>query len=158
MSFLLRKFHSAVKQGSNKVELTTLAREFGEQLFPTPIALDETKIRTVFVRFNEVQRQAFIVPHMFAVDSTTDVMAIVDRRLALFLQSIGLDDLEELLDEVRPSRPLSARRRNYVSLELTRSEQAAYVEQSIPKTPETLKSDVSTESELHDVDEVDEFD
>jgi hypothetical protein len=158
VSFLLRQFHSAVKQGSNSVELSRLAREFGEQLFPKPIALDETKIKAIFARFDEVQRQAFIVPHMFAVDAAADAMEIVDRRLALFLQSIGLDDLEEVLDEVRPSRPLAARRRNLVSLPLTRTEEAAYIEQSIPNSSETPTSDRFAEGKLDEVGEVDEFD
>lgn len=151
-SFLLRKFHSAVEQGSSKIELASLVNEFEEQLLPKPIALDKSRLKTVFVRFGEVQRQALIIPHMLAVDGTGEVMEIVDRRLFLFLQSVGPEDLEELLDESQPRNFPSARRRSHLSSEMTTAERAAYVAQVMPESLEIPNSDEPIEDELEDSD------
>lgn len=149
--FLLRKFHSAVQQGSNKMGLTSLAHEFGEQLLPKPIALDESRLKAVFARFDEVQRRALIVPPMLAVDSTGDAIEIVDRRLTLFLQSVSFEDLEELLDEVQPRVTPAARRRNHVSLAMTEDEKAAYITRAMPEPQAVPSSEALVEGEPSEV-------
>lgn len=151
--FLLRKFHSAVQQGSNKIELARLAHEFVEQLVPKPIAVDESRLKAVFARFDDVQRQALIVPHMLAVDSAGDAMEIVDRRLFLFLQSVSLEDLDELVDDAQPRVTPTARRRNHVSPEMSEDEKAAYIAQVMPELPQVPSSDEPVDGEPDEPDE-----
>jgi len=143
VSFLLRKFHNAVQQGSSKIDLASLAHEFGEQLRPRPIALDESRLREIFVKFDEVQRQALIVPNMLAVVGNT--MQIVDRRLFLFLQSVSLEDLEDLLDNVQPRTTPKVRRRNRLSPEWTDADKAAYIAKVLPQIQEAVSSNGTAE-------------
>jgi hypothetical protein len=149
-SFLLRKFHSAVHQGSSKIELARLVQEFGEQLLPKPISLDQFRLKAVFTRFDEVQRWALIVPPILAMNSERNAIEIVDRRLFLFLSSVTLDDLEELLDNVQPRIIPTARRRNLVSVEMTNDEMAAYVEKGMTQVP---SSDEPSEREQDETEE-----
>lgn len=152
-TFLLRKFHGAVQQGSSKIELAGLAHEFGELLLPKPIALDESRLKAVLARFDEVQRQALIVPPMLAVDSTGDAMEIVDRRLVLFLQSLGPEDLDELLADVQPRVTPTPRKRNRVSPEMTAEEKAAYIAKVMPEPKEAPSSDEPVEDQPEEPDE-----
>jgi hypothetical protein len=131
--FLLRKFHSAVQQRSGKIELARLTQEFGEELHPKPISLDQSRLKAVFARFDEVQRLALIVPPILAMNSARDAIEIIDRRLVLFLSNVTLDDLEELLDDAQPLVFPTARRRNHVSPEMTEDEKAAYVAKVMPQ-------------------------
>ena len=146
--FLLRRFHSAVQQGHNKIELTSLAHEFAKQL-EQPIALDESRLMEVLRGFDEVQRQALVVPNMLAVHGT-NAMEIVDRRLFLFLQSVSLEDLEDLLDNVQPRVAPSARRRNRLSPQMTEDEKAAYVTRLTSHSNEATGSDRSVEETSDD--------
>ncbi|HEY6250977.1 MAG TPA: hypothetical protein VI685_13535 [Candidatus Angelobacter sp.] len=102
--------------------------------------MNESKLTAVLKSFDEVQRQALVVPNMLAVNGTEEAMAIVDRRLFLFLQSTELEDLEELLDEVQPRVLPRARRRNHLSPEMTDAEKAAYIKRTIAHHRRTISS------------------
>jgi hypothetical protein len=125
--FLLRQFHAAVGTGSQSIDLDTLMRDFQQQLEPQPIAVDESRLRAAFTRLIDVQRQALIVPYMMAFNAADDAIEIVDRRLFLYLKSVSIDDLEDLLDDVAPQDLPRARRRNRLSPEMTEEEQAAHI-------------------------------
>jgi len=126
MSFLLRSLHGAVQQSSSEIGLTGLAQEFGEQFVPEPIGLDRAALKAVFANVDEAQRKAFVVPHLLAVHSESDAIEIMDRRLFLFLSSVALDDLDELLDGVQPISLPKARARNHVSVRMTREERTKF--------------------------------
>lgn len=136
--FLLRRFHSAVKQGSTKIGLASLAHDFAEQFLPDAVALDEARLQAVFARFDEVQRRALVVPQMFALDATGDAMEIVDRRLTLFLEGMSIDDLEDVLDDFQPMSVPNVRRRNHVSLNITEEEEAAYIRKAMGEALEKV--------------------
>jgi hypothetical protein len=142
--FLLRKFHGAVQQGAGRIKLTNLVQEFAEQL-ARPIALNESRLRAVFKSFDEVQRQALVVPSMLAVHGTDDAMEIVDRRLFLFLQSVSIEDLEDLLDNVQPRKTPNARRRNRLSPEMEEDQKNAYIAQLAPQLSEAASSGLPVE-------------
>lgn len=153
--FLLRQFHRAVQQDSNKIDLATLTRAFAEQLLPKPIAVDQAKLKLAFKRFDEVQRQSLIVPRMLTLDEAGEAMEIGDRRLYLYLKSIDLEDLEELLDDAQPRVTPKARRRSLISSEMTGDEQDAYIAQLIPRTvqapgPEQAEEQDAMEEETDD--------
>jgi hypothetical protein len=151
--FLLTKFHAAVQQGIIRIDLSSLAQDFAGQLNPKPLALDDSRLKAAFRRFDEVQRQAFIVPHMLAVDNTGECMEITDRRLTLFLQNTNLEDIEELLEDVQPRQVPDARRRNYVSVEMTAEEQNAYIRQAYP---DAVLVEVGVEEDEEDEEEEEE--
>ena len=136
--FLLRQFHRAVQQDSNKIDLATLTRAFAEQLPLKPIAVDQAKLKLAFKRFDEVQRQSLIVPRMLTLDEAGEAMEIGDRRLYLYLKSIDLEDLEELLEDAQPRVTPNARRRSLISPEMTEDEQDAYIAKLIPGTVQAL--------------------
>lgn len=127
--FLLKMFHAAVQQGSNKIKLAILVHELADQLLPKPIAVDESRLKAVFARLGEVQRQALIVPHLLALDNASEIMEIVDRRFFLFLKSVSLEDLEELIDDALPRTAPKSRRHSHVSPMMTTEQKAAYIAQ-----------------------------
>ena len=128
--YLFQQFHAAVHQGVHKLELASLVQGFEQYPTPNPIELDPSRLKAALVRIGEVQREALIVPALLSVDGTGEAMEIVDRRLFLFLQSITIEDLIELLDSAQPRMLPTPRRRNQVSREMTASDKAAYVLQS----------------------------
>ncbi len=141
--YLFQQFHAAAHQGVHKLELASLVQDFEEYPNPIPIELDPSRLKAALVRIGDVQREALIVPALLSVDGTGEAMEIVDRRLFLFLQSITIEDLIELLDSAQPRMLPNPRRRNQVSREMTASDKAAYVLQTEQELTPAESSDSS---------------
>jgi len=75
---------------------------------------------------------------MLTLDEAGEAMEIGDRRLYLYLKSIDLEDLEELLEDAQPRVTPNARRRSLISPEMTEDEQDAYIAKLIPGTVQAL--------------------
>jgi hypothetical protein len=88
--------------------------------------LDQAALKAVFANVDEAQRKAFVVPPLLAVHSESDAIEIMDRRLFLFLSSVALDDLDELLEDVQTISLPKARARNHVSVRMTREERTKF--------------------------------
>lgn len=129
--FLLRQFHNAAHQEQSEIELAQLVRSFGQDLAQKPVNLDETRLKEVFLKFDEVQRRALIMPPMLVVRG--DKMEIADHRLFLFLRSLSSDDLEELLEDVKPREVPKIRRRNRLSPRLRNETEAAFIKRAMDR-------------------------
>jgi hypothetical protein len=74
--FLLRKVHSAVQEGKSDVSLRELATQFVEESRPLPVAIDKSKLRAVFSRFDEAQRKALVAPPLLYTDAVKEAIEI----------------------------------------------------------------------------------
>lgn len=149
--YLLRKFHAAAQQGRHRLDLADLVAGFADYPDPPPVKLDPSRLRAVFVRFAEVQRESLIVPAMLTVDGAGQAMEIVDRRLYLYLRSVSIEDLDDLLDSALPRTMPAPRRRNKVSIDLTDAEKAALAAEPAEEPAEEPEAEPETEPETESV-------
>lgn len=157
LSVVLIKLCRAARDGLTSISLTALAAQTRDLLGSVPISFDESILKGVIARLNDVQRREQIIPPMLSVDDTSDTIEIVDRRLFLYFQTVDESDLAELINSVSPGYRVNPRSRNNVSQGISQPEASALIARAIAEkkgTPEETELFVDDNDE--EVDDGDE--
>lgn len=129
--FLITELYMAARRERDEVAVRDLVASFKQARLARAVAVNDTRLKAVFLRIDEAQRHAMISPPLVAVDARKGSVRIADRRFYLALKGSAEDDFDELLAACRPETLPRPSRRARISDEVPDDEQERLKEEAL---------------------------